>query len=114
MADFTMYAGDTKVLSVTVLDEAGAAVNITGTTIRWWLAKNAKKTGLDVLIKKDTVDGITITDGPAGKFEVTLASSDTEGLKGSYYHEAEVDDSGTISTVLTGKATINIALIKGV
>lgn len=113
MADFTMYAGDTKVLAVTVLDNVGDPVDITGTDIRWWMAKNAKKIGADVLLKKETGgDGIVITDGPGGVFEVTLDSADTENLKGPYYHEAEVDDAGVISTVLTGKATINLALIK--
>lgn len=113
MADFTMYVGDTKVLKVTVLDEDGNAVNITGVDIRWWMAKNVKKLDADVLIKKSTTDGISITDGPNGKFEVTIEPEDTETLKaGSYYHEAEVDDAGVISTVMTGKATLTPTLVK--
>lgn len=111
MADFSMYQGDTKILEVTVKDEAGVVVDITSATIRWQLARNAKTTTL--LIEKETGDGITIIDGPAGRFDVAIDPDDTVGLKAaSYYHEAEVNDAGVISTVLTGKATIKQALIK--
>jgi len=111
MADFTMYQGDTKTLEVTVEDEAGDVVNITGTTIRWQLAKTAR--AAVPIIAKETGDGIAIVDGAAGRFDVALDPEDTVDLSArSYYHEAEIDDAGVISTVLTGKATIRQALIK--
>lgn len=111
MADFTMYQGDTKILEVTVKDEAGDVVNITDTTIRWQLSKSART--VPPLLSKETGDGITIVDGAAGRFDVALDPEDTVDLSArSYYHEAEIDDAGVISTVLTGKATIRQALIK--
>lgn len=112
MADFTMYQGDTKILEVTVKDEAGAVVNIADTTIRWQLAKTARSA--EALIAKETGgDGITIVDAAAGRFDVAIDPEDTVDLSArAYYHEAEVDDAGVISTVLTGKATIRQALIK--
>lgn len=112
MADFTMFAGDTKILEVTINDADGDAVNITGTEIRWQLAKNVK--AAEPLIAKAIGAGITIIDGPTGRFDVAVDPDDTLELKGSYYHEAEVDDGGVISTVMTGKATIKPALIKPV
>jgi hypothetical protein len=110
MADFIMFAGDTKILEVTVKDTAGAAVDITGTVIRWQLAKSVR--ALVPLIEKSVGDGLEIVDGPTGRFDVTVDPDNTLELKGNYYHEAEVDDGGIISTVMTGKATITPALIK--
>jgi hypothetical protein len=105
-----MTAGDTKVLEVTVLDGDGEPVDITGTTIRWQLARLA--TDDTPLITKSVGDGIAIVDGAAGRFDVTLDPEDTAELGGSYYYEAEIDDADVISTVLSGRATIDAALIK--
>ena len=111
MANFTMFAGDTKVLVVSVTDVAGQAVDITGVLIRFQLAKSAKAE--TALISKTTVGnaGVAIVDGPAGRFDVALNPADTLALVGTYYYEAEIDDGGIISTVLTGQVQINQALI---
>lgn len=108
--DFTMYAGDSKTLVVTAKDEDGAAVDITDATIRWQLARSVSTTAL---VTKSIGDGVTITDGSGGVFEVELENADTESLKGEFYHEAEaILTDGTIATVLSGTATINRTLIK--
>jgi hypothetical protein len=110
--DFTMYEGDTHTLEVTVRDEEGNVVDITGATVRWWLAKNNKSTGSDIYVQKTTGAGITLVDPTNGRMNIALVPVDTEGRGGKdYYHEAEVDDGGNISTVLLGKATINRTLI---
>lgn len=102
--DFVMWAGDNKLIDVTVVDGDGVAVDITGATIKWVLAKTA---GDSALVTKTTGDGITITDAAAGKFRVTLVPADTESLAGVYYHEAEVTDaSSQVSTVLIGKVIV--------
>lgn len=114
MADptFTMFEGDSKTINCQVLDADNNAVDITGASIRWWLAKKANKTGADVLIKKSTGAGnITITNAAEGRYAVSLLPTDTIDLKGDYYYEAEVDDNGIISTVLTGTVRITEALI---
>jgi hypothetical protein len=107
--NFTMFAGDTKLLQVLVNNVAGNPVDITGTLIRWQLAKNVKSD--PALIHKYVGSGVTIVDGPNGRFDVLLDPVDTLPLIGSYYYEAEIDDSGVISTVLTGSVQINQALI---
>jgi hypothetical protein len=110
MVDFSMFAGDSKVIKVTVNDEAGAAVDISAASIRWQLAVNA---GAVPLLSKALGSGIALADAPAGKFNVTLDSADTQNLNGgSYYYEAEIIDSGIVSTVLTGNVQINPALIR--
>lgn len=111
MADITMFAGDTKTLQVTVKDENGDAVDLTGASIRWQASRSVNKRPAD--LEKSVGDGITITDATAGRFDVTLDSADTEDLRGDFYHEAEViDASGNVSTVFTGTLTIEPTLIK--
>lgn len=110
MSKFRMTAGDTKVLEVEVLDEAGATVNIAGTVIRFQMARFA--TDATPLVSKTLGSGIEIIDGPTGRFDVTLDPEDTVSFSGSYYFEAEVDDGDVVSTVLSGRATIDAALIK--
>lgn len=110
--DFEMFEGDTFTLRATVRDEAGSIVDITGVDISWWLAKTNKSTGADVYAQKTVGSGVEIVDGPAGRFDVTIESPDTEGRGGkTLYHEAEIDDGGVVSTVLVGKAKIKPALI---
>lgn len=113
--DFTMYQGDSKVLSVTVADEAGDAVPLEGLTIRWQ-ASPVITGGFEptATLKKDNgaLGGIdTVTE--VGVFEVELDPDDTETISGLYYHEAELTDgAGNVSTVLTGRMTIKPVLIR--
>ena len=104
MADFTMFSGDTKVLRVTATEADGSPLNLIGIDITWVLAK---KVTAPAILTKTIGAGITVTDAPNGIFEVNLTPADTADLKGSYYFEAQIDDNGAISTILTGTATIN-------
>jgi hypothetical protein len=119
--DFEMFEGNTKIIRLTVKDNADppVVVDITGATVKWKLAKDAKQTGVGdlakgtgILIEKDTDDGITLTDAVNGKLEVLLEPIDTDGIKpGTYYHEVEMNQSGVISTVYAGYIKILEALI---
>lgn len=109
--NFEMYEGEDKTLTITVVDVAGAAVNLTDATIKWQVKRNVDDTS--PLIEKTTAGGITITDAEGGVFTIALADTDTANLGGEgYHHEAEVTDvSGNISTVTRGVMTIKKALI---
>lgn len=109
MADFTMYSGDTKVLEVTVRDPQGAVVDITGKAITWALSPTVNSSSN--LIDKTVGDGLTIINGAAGRYNVLLNPIDTVDLQGSYYHESLLDDNGTISTIMAGKAQILATLL---
>lgn len=96
--DFSMFAGDTKDIVVTMSD----STNLTGATIAWVLRRGGV-TGT-VEVPKSTTSGISISNTT---FTVRLSASDTANLKGRYYHEAEVTDvSGNVSTVMTGSISI--------
>ena len=108
--NFRMTAGDTKVLVVTVTDDDGLAVDLTGATVKWQAARSF---GKDAAISKATGgSGIVLNDPANGQFTITLNPSDTEDLSGEYFHEAEVTATDTtISTVLQGSFKINPRLI---
>jgi hypothetical protein len=101
--NFEAYKGDTRNISVSVEDDDGAAVDLTGATIKWAAANTP--TSVAVISKQTGGSGISITDASGGVFVITLQPADTASLRArTYYHEAQVTDAGgVISTVLTGK-----------
>jgi hypothetical protein len=104
-------AGDDVRLEVTVTDEDGSAVDLSGATVVWGLAR--RPTADAALVEKSTdTGGITITDAASGEFAIEVEATDTEGLEGTFYHEAELTDSGgSVSTVLTGQFVIDDELV---
>jgi len=113
MANFSFYAGDKKLVTITVLDASSEAVDIAGATIRWQAARSTADD--DLVLQKSTGDSpgdITITDPSNGVFVVTLNEVDTDALSGLYYYEAEVVISGDISTVIAGYFYVIPTLIR--
>lgn len=88
----TIYRGDTPTLRFTVKDSvAGTAFDISSyTTINFY----AKKQGASDVIDRTC----TITDGPGGKCEVTLTTTDTS-VVGTYDAELEIRKTGVVITV---------------
>lgn len=102
--NFSIFAGDTKVITVTVQDDDGDAVTISSSTIEWRCIEDTNGTAA---LTKTTSDGISITDGSGGKFTITLTAGDTSFMSGDYYHEAQITFSdSTIMTILTGTMTV--------
>jgi hypothetical protein len=103
--DFSMYAGDSKNIVITVTDDNGSPMNLLNATVKWALKKRVKST--ENMIYKTTTDGITITDAQNGLIKISLLPINTSSLSGMYYHECEVtDQSGNVSTVTTGYITV--------
>lgn len=109
--NFTMYAGDTRRIEVTVV-EGSLPVDLTGATIRWGLSSDATNSG-SVTVLKNIGSGIDLLDGPGGRYLITLSPADTAAsVPGKYYHESEVVEAdGTVSTVLIGFITIKDVLL---
>lgn len=106
--DARIWAGDHADLQFTVVDSTGTAVNITGATISWKCA--AAVDSASALFTKTTASGITITNGAAGIFKVSILPADTTALSGVLYHEAQMTLSGAVTTVAVGKLTIEKTL----
>lgn len=93
--NFSIFAGNTKSITVTVDD----AASLTGATIEFNIKKNENSNA--ILTKTNvSVSGNTIT--------ITLNPTDTENFSGSYYHECVLTDQyGNVSTLSVGTITFN-------
>jgi hypothetical protein len=111
--NFEIHAGDDLVIPVTVTDEAGQAVDLTGAAVGWQAARGTpQRFGTTPVVSKASGSGIAVTDPAGGVFEITLEAADTQGLRGAFYHEAEVTDAaGKKTTVMAGTMTVEPTLI---
>jgi hypothetical protein len=110
---FDLFAGDSRALTFTVVDDSGNNVDLTGASAIWEMAPlNWKSSAASPLLTKTSAaGGITLANG---SFTLKLASTDTEGLtEGSYYHEAQITlaDGITIGTPLSGRVKVKSNLI---
>lgn len=99
--DLLFYAGEDGVIHCQIMP----VENITG----WALKCTARKTlsVLPVLFTKIIAGGITITDAPNGKFDITILSADTTGVApGSYFFDIQRTDAGFKSELGIGTLTI--------
>lgn len=89
MGTMIIYRGEYKVFECVAEEtdpETGVVskLNLTGASIYLAVRNNPPKTSedddSDALIAKDTTDGITITDGVGGKFEIECVTADTKDL----------------------------------
>lgn len=108
----SLVAGDTPVIAINITVADDSALDPTGATATWILAKTAAATGADVYATKTTPSGgAAFVQDPVTQLwslQVTLAESNTSGLgAGTYYHEAFiVEANGQRSHLMTGKFTI--------
>lgn len=110
-SDFSIYVGDSRSLIITVQDQNGVAVNITGATFKWVIVNQA---GSTIRLKDNgTIGGISITNAINGQCTISIAAADTQSLPpGSYSHEARMIDSASNSSVIfKGTITVNQANI---
>lgn len=102
--NFDAYQGETKTLAVTITDDGGSPLDLTGLSAEWRLTTRVDPN--TAVVTKTDGAGITITDAVAGKLEVQLDGSDTEIDPGSYRHELRLTGTGYVATVLAGRVTI--------
>jgi hypothetical protein len=108
----TQWAGDTLSLRIPILNPDGTKPNLAGASGKWWLAPAATSAAAQALLKKE---GLALQNAAtAPTLVVDLAPLDTRDLlPGLYYHEAEITDAnGNVSTVMTGRFTLQPAVIK--
>lgn len=112
--NFELVSGNDKELNVTVLDENGAAVDLTGATIVWAVAINEKSKSTIFFYTSPTNITIILPQSGTdiGKFRIDVQDNDTEPLSigrisTDYYHEARVTSSaGKKSTVMVGTMAV--------
>lgn len=98
------FLGEDKVLEFTVVDSAGAAVNITGWALEWILRSGA---GERALLTKTVGSGVTITGGAGGVCQVAIADTDTDDLAaGRYWHALRRTDAGNEAVLSYGQVVL--------
>lgn len=106
------HAGDAREIEVTVEDDAGNNVDITGAQeIEYYIKEDEGDPDGEALLEKSlsNTDEIEITDGANGMFTVYIDTGDTDGMTGSKHHRARLTDGdGNRSTLFTGNITIEV------
>ena len=112
MTDISVYRCNHQVVKVSVVDDAGQAVNCFGSELTWVVVDAADRV---ILTKSTTDDGIAYTDAAAGLAEITLTAEDTDLPSGEYRHELLlVDVDGHRYTILEGTFTVQTSFTTGV
>lgn len=93
-------SGDQLVLPITVKDNAGALVNLTGASGRFAMARSP--TGVPVIDSdaSPAAASVVFTDPANGLVTVTITDENTEALIGDYYFECKVTDSSGREAVI--------------
>src|SRR5262245_11183850 len=100
-ANAVMYAGDSKLLAITIGDRSGAAVNLAGATITYAIVELVPGGAPVTRLTKTLADGVGVGGAGNNVVNVQLAEADTAALVGEYRHELEiVDSAGNISTAM--------------
>lgn len=95
----TLIRADDATYDVTIVDEDGEVVDITGFTIKFTVRENP----LDSIgvISKTTSSGISLTDPTNGVCRITITSADSTIDPGRYIYDVEVTNlSGKKTTVI--------------
>lgn len=104
IANLRAVQGDTFVRTISFVDSAGAAIDITGWTVFF--------TAKDVLAEADGSAEIseTITshtDAANGLTQISVAAASMANLKGDYFFDIQIKKaSGVITTILKGKLLV--------
>lgn len=101
--DFEMFAGETKIINLTINNKDGSPVDLTESSIMW-IIKTGKNSSI---IKRSETNDVAIVDAVQGKCSIKLNPIDTANLCGFFRHKANmIDFVGNVSTVLTGSVNI--------
>lgn len=100
-SDFSMYSGDSRVLTITIRDEEAVAVDVSTATAIVFGIFRADGTQL---LSKTLGAGVSVVTSTV---TVTLSPADTAGLSGTFGHELQITmPTGVVATALRGEVTI--------
>jgi hypothetical protein len=100
-------------LVITVTDDAGATVDLTGTDLRFVVKRRRSDANDDALIDEVPTLASPQSGATKGVAYIALAEADTADLAGRYYWELEADDSVGIITLASGRFYVTADLIEG-
>lgn len=98
----TLFIGEDKVLRIPIVDDAGAAQDITGWTIKFVVRKTDKSTTA-LISKTATIDGVFSPTANPLRAQITLSDDDlavTVFTKAGTYRHSWKRDEGGVETLL--------------
>ena len=108
---FGLQQGQNVELPITVVDSAGSAVDLTGASARFAMARNTSATPVVDSNASPQTATITFTNAAAGLLTVAIDDTALDGLTGDYYYEVKATDSSTNESVIArGWITMEAAL----
>lgn len=104
MQSFAVLSGTQQQLDFTVTDNDGAAVDLTGGSGRFVMARNPYSSSMAIDSDASPATAtITVTNAAGGLLNVVMTDENTEALDGDYYWELKwTDASGRESLVARG------------
>ena len=104
--NFYTYQNDSELINFYITRSA-AALNITGASFRWAVARNKEDAEVQsTVLVKTSASGISITSATGGMVQVQINSGDLV-QSGTFYHHLRMDLATVIDTVSEGQVTIN-------
>ncbi len=109
MQSFPAMSGDQLVLPITVRDNDGVIVDLTGASARFAMARKPKSatTTIDSAASPATAS-VVFTDATNGLITVTITDENTDALEGDFYYECKVTDNSG-SEAVTNRGWISFA-----
>lgn len=99
--DIKVMRGDTEVFNVTIKDNSGAPLDLTGDIFTSQIRYDRE----DALVAASF--SCVLTDAVNGRVRLTLSATDSETLQpGVAFWDLQRNDSGVITTVISGKCTV--------
>jgi hypothetical protein len=100
--DYSMYSGDSRIITISIRDDAGANVDVTtAQSIRYGIFRGDGT----LMFEKALLSGVTVAGSVV---TVTLLPADTASIAPALYlHELQITlAAGAVATVLQGKIEI--------
>lgn len=99
--DIKIMRGDTEVFNITVTDDAGVAIDLTGDTFASQIRYNRDDSSIAASFT------CVVTDAAAGKVTLTLSATSSAGLNaGPAYWDLQRTNDGVVTTLVAGKCTV--------
>lgn len=99
--NINIYQGDTYIHELRIKDSSNVAINITSYTFTGQIRMAPASTEVEVSFTT------TITNGANGIVQFSLAPNVTSNIAvGTYYYDFQQNNSGVVTTLLTGKAVV--------
>lgn len=117
MSNLHVTSGDAytgvRRLVITVTDEAGAAVDLTGTVLTFMVKRRRSDADDDALLEVTPSLASPQSGATKGIAYIAIAEGDTDDMSGKYLWELSADDSVGIITLASGGFYVTADLIEG-